>query len=113
MSPTENLLEMIRVRLAMRNAWEAETGLRPSQTQLCQRVDELGVMRTWFEPKTINPPWTYVLFGEALEECRQKDSDQRIIGTQRALLTFARHSEMPGKFVDEAANNLTIINYPK
>jgi hypothetical protein len=110
-NPQDNLIQLASERHALAEAWHSQTGLRPSQTVLCQRVDHLDVVRTWFEPKPHQDPWTFILFGKALEDCRDQSAEQRTIATQRALLTFAGHSDMPRDYIDEATNNLTIVKF--
>lgn len=75
---------------------------------MCTRLDEFGVSHLWFEPRRQSQPYTYVLFGEALDACRADDPDRKSVATQMALLRFASLSEMPPKFVEEAALNLSL-----
>ena len=45
----EALLRLMNERAALSRAFRAHTGLHPNDAVLCQRVDEQGVVRTWYE----------------------------------------------------------------
>lgn len=103
------LLQMMDDRKKLAAAFFSETGLKPSRALLCHRVDEQGIVRQWFEPRTVIAQTIFLGLQEALTACRTWPSESRAFETQRALLKFAVDIETPQETVEEIANNLTIL----
>jgi hypothetical protein len=99
---------MMSDRITLKEAFLQETGLRPSEAVLCQRVDEAGAVHTWFEPLNRANPATNPL-AQSIEAARTMDKVRQQITTQRALVEFARASGAPQDLLDEASLYLDLL----